>query len=141
VAIKALSRGIKFRAWNDYTERLYKWEDLENAGSTNYIHEYFSNLKENGYHLMQYTGLHDKNGKEIYEGDIVKSQWQHNGVDCYDYELIGEIVFDSYYSSFRIENKDFNMPLCSIERETLCNEDNDGFEVIGNIYENTELIN
>ena len=73
----------------------------------------------------QYTGLKDKNEKEIYEGDIVNGG-MFNGVYCY-----GKIIFDGghFYAVSILPftegtSTDFNF-----------------FEVIGNIYENTELIN
>lgn len=68
----------------------------------------------------QYTGLHDKNGKEIYEGDIVTEG-----------EYIGQVVFDEYYLGFFINFVDS-------EQEPLYDVPN--LEIIGNIYENKELL-
>ncbi len=73
--------------------------------------------------LMQYTGLKDKNGKEIYEGDIMATPNGHKGVVTYDecqYILAsskGEYENDMFY---KVKNH--------------------GAEVIGNIYENPELL-
>lgn len=75
----------------------------------------------------QYTGLHDKNGKEIYEGDIV--------VDKED-EVMGEITWNeeeaSFYFSILYENGTY-------EEEKL-NDWASVLEVIGNIYDNPELL-
>ena len=72
--------------------------------------------------LMQYTGLKDKNGKEIYEGDICKSS------DC----RIGVIKWDTDSLSFFrfVDDGTDTVNYCSFQ----------DFKVIGNIYENPELL-
>lgn len=72
--------------------------------------------------LMQFTGLLDKNGKEIYEGDVVKScDNQYDGSTFKDLLQVVEFTEGSF------------VPVS--ERHSSC------FEVIGNIYENPELLN
>ena len=70
--------------------------------------------------IMQYTGLKDKNGKEIYEGDIL-------------FEILGEEYFKVIFEngSYRAENEEYSLDLS--EYAHLC-------EIVGNVYENPELI-
>ena len=76
-------------------------------------------------HLMQYTGLKDKNGKEIYEGDIVKHEHPYKKEP-----EIKEIYFDEELCEFGLR----------MSNALLHRQFSDEFEVIGNIYENPELI-
>lgn len=82
--------------------------------------------------LMQYTGLKDKNGKEIYEGDIIR--WR---IDDFEEWTKFQIVWGNDYPAFEINPCEFEecnglQFITSIEGEC---------EVIGNIYENPELLN
>lgn len=124
-----MSREIKFRTWS----KLYKqW-----CGGTNYIDGVWLGwICRNGKDIMtqdiileQYTGLNDKNGEEIYEGDIVK--WL-NG--------LGE------YTEFRVEWQDNRARVClrneysEYDYEGLNDKKELYLEVIGNIHENPELV-
>ena len=86
--------------------------------------------------IGQYTGLHDKNGKEIYEGDIVL-------LDCYYYEepaFDGEfkVIYDNINGMWLLvdlENKDRGFAFGEIRSYYKAE-----IEVIGNIYDNPELL-
>ena len=85
------------------------------------------------YHFLQYTGLKDKNGKEIYEGDLVKIDNNYHDHNCS--QVAGSYDNDRY----SIEEVDmFNLRMnhtnwgCEIESGHL--------EIIGNIHENPELL-
>ena len=115
-----MNREIEFRAW-DYHPIYgkYRMENFESIKS--YCGYYF--FEPDGHIIMQYTGLKDKNGKKIYEGDIVKDL-------IYGNILI--VKFDK--GKFELLYKGVE-----VNRVSLANN-HKKIEVIGNIYENKNLI-
>lgn len=81
-------------------------------------------LQKDEYILLQYTGLKDKNNKEIYEGDIVHSKWVDIECQCGE-EYTGIITYEK--GAFWLQT-------------TLDGYDTNWLEVIGNIHENPELL-
>ncbi len=129
-------REIKFRAWDKKEKKIYYGDEGEeylisislNEGIdevTKVVDSKWLNRKEDDFILMQYTGLKDKNGKEIYEGDIVV--WPH--LDSRGYHEI-------YYNQEEVHY--FARPLVEYN-ETESYLDSTHMEIIGNIYENPEL--
>ena len=125
-------REIKFRAWDKENEKMMKVSSLSLENKEIAVREngtyHFFRIKD--IELMQYTGLKDKNGKEIYEGDIIKYKFP------YDARLnhISPVKFLETETSFGVKDRCGNeIPLYSI---TI----NKFFEVIGNIYENKNLL-
>lgn len=154
-------REIKFRAWdNEKLEMIYdghcdKYSGMWGSGSTTLslrfdgsivgqidddggksgLWEHDAELKKGRFALMQYAGLKDKHGKEIYEGDIVRN-WYFA-----IYEIAGfyaPIFWEDRRAGFvtwsRINPKSWE-DYCLVTDE-LCRK----LEVIGNIYENPELV-
>ncbi|MBB6601792.1 YopX family protein [Bacillus altitudinis] len=130
-------REIKFRAW--YGSRLGMMTPSFNGD----INEIFAQ-KHGDY--MQFTGLKDCNGVEIYEGDIIHCvHWFFNGdeieehftasVGFRDGSFTLENIQSRYYSNFTGEEN--GKGICWIGEINYCEED---YEVIGNIYENPELL-
>ena len=111
-------REIKFRAW-DVRERKMYFGDM---GKYNSIAP-FCNAPDK-YMLMQYTGLKDKNGKEIYEGDIVKHK---EDLSC------ATVVWDEDYTGF-------TPFIYGLDGEYGEDAGPEWYEVIGDIYENPELL-
>ena len=133
-------RELKFRAWNGNKiiphEEIYIYD-----GHPCYKDEYDHIGVANGV-LMQFTGLLDKNGKEIYEGDIVEiknppSQMQKiklNGVVIYAFAAFGiEIQQGGQWDGYAVD--------CPRVMWWLNISEQKHFEVIGNIWENKELLN
>ena len=121
----------KFRAWNKATKEMHEADDIV---SLNFEKKqicvktlFFGQLSYYNFDdivLMQSTGLKDKNGKEIFEGDILGSKdGLLNGVVLYRTDLAMWTVDLIRYNNF----------------ERLCNVANDR-KIIGNIYKNPELL-
>ena len=115
-------RTIKFRAWNPELNKMSKpfsFGQILNFWDTN-----FKSLEPNKEIVMQFTGLHDKNGKEIYEGDILKTIGNNVKV------TFG--TSSKYPASFLMENRYVIMPFENTMAEIS--------EIIGNVFENADLV-
>lgn len=112
-------RILKFRAWNIEKKYMVEWDVIKSW------HFYIIDLPQ--WEFMQFTGLHDKNGKEIWEGDIVRNPQDE----------VGKVVYStgSFWAQFiPPHNWDPMVPAVLL--------DDKNFEVVGNIYkdENPELL-
>ncbi len=129
-------REIKFRAWDSYfksftgfiIEKDKNNEDRIFFKKANHYSDYCLGENKTRFFLMQYTGLKDKNGKEIYEGDIVRLYEWEQGFEYTD----RKVVF--FQGCFKVEDMNDGY-FCNIDlvNLSLC-------EVVGNIYENPELL-
>ena len=125
-------RTIKFRAWDKINNKM-----ILDCGE--YKHYAFGINYQKDIEFQQFTGLLDKNGKEICEGDIMKSKNNKN-----TRHLIGKVYFK--FGKFRIEYGFMN-PEKEDRKGTFMSTDIADninglvdWEVIGNIYENKELL-
>jgi uncharacterized phage protein (TIGR01671 family) len=124
-----MNREIKFRAFTMPECEMTYSDEYENIAD--FLFHQFPNLKPTGNELlMQYTGLKDKNGKEIYEGDVLQIPDNYDTYGMMAGEKRAVIFMDG---GFRFES-----PKKNARGHWL--EDDGEFEVIGNIYENPELI-
>lgn len=132
-------RVPKFRAWDVHEKKMFTNDQLIIWNGNVYANDNFelnvNNLKGwsiDEKYLMQSTGLKDKNGKEIFEGDIVKFS------DCDDEVYITPVVWDKNYACFGVSFSG-GYPISFDYLEEFYTELKD-IEVVGNIYENPELL-
>ena len=135
------TRKIKFRAWDKKDKEMYY--DIQDGISfddgSNYDFKRFLGKQDMGdYHeweVMQFTGLKDKNGKEIYEGDVFQYT-VHEGYMLPNFKAVVEYKEKIGAFIYKMENngwKAFN------EHDELQEDVLNYVEVIGNIYENGDL--
>ncbi len=115
-------RELKFRVWCE--DRKEMLDIQRHSFKTGKSMPYGWNMQYEFDAIMQYTGLEDKNGKEIYEGDIVIAYNEYCDTICK-----GKIVWDKWECGFSIKGAE---PTFIGWYPSL--------EVIGNIYENPELL-
>ena len=117
-------REIKFIAWDKINKEMFNVESI-NFQERRVYKDVVSYRNFNDIKLMQYTGLKDKNNKEIYEGDIL-------------FESFGEkyykVVFEngSFKAEFEGDFEEYSFNLIDVVLQ--------GCEVVGNIYESPELL-
>lgn len=131
---------FRFRAWyTDYdknTEMIYDVQGTYDTGCCEDYpgsshHDRFQDvLMDSNAIVMQCTGLKDKNGKLIYEGDIVTPV--HTNATLLEPKITGQVI--SGKACFQIQS-----PHIAYNALQILNSEK-AFEVIGNIYENPELL-
>lgn len=133
-------RNYKFRAW-DINKKVYipteywavvttdfgafgimlkDWEDYKEG-------EYFYS---NSQVLQQFTGLHDKNGVEVWEGDIVRCGYG-----------VGQVIYNAGCFMVQwIDDKEAYMEFFFSKKGMYARKDDELFEIIGNVFDNPELL-
>lgn len=143
-------REIKFRAWYEKEKEMQNVRDIYFNKETGEIESFITRGKKSTYatdvhthKLMQYTGLKDKNGVEIYEGDCFKKVFKMIEIPTgrtFEQTEVGVVKFDDGHFTCHIDGWGH----VALKDVLGCqNENNDYWKnglIIGNIYENPELL-
>lgn len=139
-----MNREIKFRVWDKTSESMLYQDDFERveldtknkmvaliaeeeSNKPHYVLDYEDGIEAE---IMQYTGLKDVNGKEVYEGDIVSF---YNDEEYMFKSTNALVIYES--AAFILEHEKLGKEyLGEVDIEGMC------VKVIGNIYENPELL-
>lgn len=130
-----MNRELKFRAWDDYKMIHFSLSDLHGSDIGELRADQYCECEDltsivSSKTIMQFTGLHDKNGKEIYEGDIYQylvATVYHEDTDEYEWGVaVGVVEYSTVAGHPAI-----GYVLRAFESDR---------EVIGNIYENPALL-
>lgn len=135
-----MKKEIKFRAFDD-GKMIYEKDINHLSMEDNLVlrlAKFWSNIR-NDSHVMQYTGLIDKNGKDIYEGDIIKRRFHHNNPPSkrpkqsyIDVNLPVTFSDGSFHTDdYKVRMTEYGTTYGMWYREC---------EVIGNIYQNPDLL-
>jgi uncharacterized phage protein (TIGR01671 family) len=131
-----MNRPIKFRVWDKLAERMiYPHNDNQQHFIID-LNGQFHNLQNGSggddYVIQQYTGLTDSNDDPIYEGDILKNHYDVGN------NIIGQVLYESDHGGYIFQWKrkgrgqDYKNLNCDVAFESV---------IVGNIFENPELLN
>lgn len=123
----------KFRAWTEEGKVMYYgvYPFRDDALLLSYDGIAFDEVPASDFILMQSTGLKDKNGKEIFEGDVVKYEVGCNTVT-------EEVAYDKNFAGFGVRDADTDIIFTFLQLADVV--DLISLEVVGNIYNNPGLL-
>ncbi len=138
-----MNRVLKFRAWDKIRREMVNVKRIDlfhkkvGLGWNEYDGVTWRDYTE--VELMQFTGLRDKNGREIFEGDILKIYREDIYDNSTEIEKIGKVVFrdGAFFLEPALEEGWFYILSSELEYW-----DNEGYEyeIVGNVFENPELL-
>jgi len=127
-----MNRPIKFRVWD---KRETKGMSTRNMLYDAQLHHFWQDFVDYpGYELMQYTGLKDSKGNEIYEGDILENPYDVSN------NIIGQVLYESDHGGYifqwkrKVRGQGYKITNlnCDVAFESV---------IVGNIFEHSELLN
>ena len=123
----------KFRAWTEEGKVMYYdvYPFKDDTLLLSYDGIAFDEVPASDFILMQSTGLKDKNGKEIFEGDVVKYEVGRN-------TYTEEVAYDKNFAGFGVRDADTDIIFTFLQLADVV--DLSSLEVVGNKYENPELL-
>ena len=123
----------KFRAWTEEGKVMYYdvYPFKDDTLLLSYDEIAFDEVPASDFILMQSTGLLDKNGNKIFEGDVVKYEAGCNTVT-------EEVAYDKNFAGFGVRDADTDIIFTFLQLADVV--DLISLEVVGNIYENPELL-
>lgn len=126
-----MNRNIKYRAWLKDSKLMVDVDEIDIGRKFIYYYYHSDDLEGElksfkNIELMQYTGLRDKNEKEVYEGDILKLRANYG---------IGVVKYYNEWGAYIVEYLK-SKPIVVLGM----NYDKEDIEIIGNIWENKELL-
>lgn len=146
-----MNRTIKFRAWDKKTKKMRKINSIafDENGDIKVINLWGKDIindkdiichREKGVQLLQYTGLNDKNGKEIFESDIVNVKAYYDNEPLLAVVKFGEGIFDGGAYKFTGFYLDFGSNYQGEDTYQLDSKSVKHYEVVGNVYEDLKLL-